>query len=152
MSRNRLGAVFFILFSAYVCYEAWHLGVGTWRKPGPGFLSFYVGIVLGMVSLFVLFEAGKGKPRPGKRNGSRWGSSVCFLSLLGYVVLLKPLGFIPTTFLFISFLMKVVEGKSWRAAVLTASLVTLAAYGLFDVGLKSSLPRGVMDSVGLVGS
>jgi putative tricarboxylic transport membrane protein len=149
MSRNRLATVFFVLFSAYICFEAWHLGVGTWRKPGSGFLSFYVGMVLGILALVVLFEAGEAKPRPGKGHGSWRGSSFSFLSLLGYVVLLKPLGFIPTTFLFMLFLIKGVEGKTWRAAVLTALLVTAAAYGLFDIGLKSSLPKGVMNALGL---
>jgi putative tricarboxylic transport membrane protein len=147
MSRNRIAGIFFILFSSYICIESYHLGIGKWRKPGPGFLTFYAGMILCGLALVIFFDKGKGK---GPEGPFPWrGGGLCLLALLAYVLLLNPLGFIPTTFLFIAFVIRFVERKRWVVSIFTALTSALAAYGLFDVCLKSQLPRGIMGLLGL---
>ncbi len=69
---------------------------------------------------------------------------ICFFSLGAFALLLKPLGFLSTTFLFIGFFLKVVERKGWVTAALTALAVALASYGLFEICLQSQLPTGIL--------
>ncbi len=144
--RDRFPAIFLFFFSLYVCLESSHLGVGNFRRPGPGFLSFWSGVALGILSLLVLFHGWKGKADDEESIApASWkGRMFCFLSLLVFVFILDTLGFILTSFLFMGFLTKVVEKKSWAISGLFALVVALASYGLFQIGLQSQLPTGIL--------
>ncbi len=147
--KDRLPAIFLIAFSAYVCFESLRLGFGSWRKPGPGFLSFWSGAVLGSLALASLLDVRKIEGNESKGRASWKGAVFCFLALVAYTLLLNPLGFIPTTFLFVTFIVRMVEGKSWVAAILLALGAALGSHILFDISLKSQLPRGIMEILGL---
>ena len=138
-----------IAFSAYVCFESLRLGFGSWRKPGPGFLSFWSGAVLGSLALASLLDFRKIEGHGSKGRVSWKGEVFCFLALVAYALLLNPLGFIPATFLFVTFIVRRVEGKSWGAAILLALGAALGSYILFDISLKSQLPKGIMEILGL---
>jgi putative tricarboxylic transport membrane protein len=148
--RNIFAAIFFLFFSLYICFESLRIGFGSWHKPGPGFLAFWSGIVLGCLALVTMFENGKANEGSESSAQVSWRGRVsCFLALLAYVVLLNPLGFLLTTFLFITFLVKVVEGRGWGAAMLMGSAMALGSYGLFELCLKSQLPMGILKLFGL---
>jgi putative tricarboxylic transport membrane protein len=139
-----------LFFSLYICFESLRIGFGSWHKPGPGFLAFWSGIVLGSLALVTMFENGKPKEEGESSGQVSWkGRATCFLALLAYVVLLNPLGFLLTTFLFITFLVKVVEGRSWCAAMIMGSATALGSYGLFELCLKSQFPMGILEYFGL---
>lgn len=145
--KDRFSTIFFFFFSMYISYESLNLGVGNIRKPGPGFFSFWAGVALGVLALVVLFLRWKLK-RNGEGSGEQisWrGRILSFISLLVFVLFLDKLGFIITTFLFIMFLIKVVERKGWVISTLVALAIALASYGLFEILLKSQLPKGILD-------
>jgi len=148
---SKFPPIFFFFFSSYICYQSTGLGLGSWRKPGPGFLSFWSGVVLGVLALVVLFQSWKLKEdeEESKTRSSWRGKILCFVSLLVFVLLLNTLGFIPTSFLFMGFLIKIVERKSWATAGLIAFAVALASYGLFEICLHSQLPKGILEFLGI---
>lgn len=150
-NRDKFPAIFFLFLSLFICFESLHLGLGHWRKPGAGFLSFWSGVALGILALVVLFQSWKLKGVGGEsRTKASWrGKIICFLSLLAFILLLNTLGFILTSFLFIAFLIKVVERKSWLTAGLIAFAVALASYGLFEICLQTQLPKGILEIVGI---
>jgi len=144
-SRDKFPAVFFLFLSSYICYESLLLGVGRLGKPGSGFFPFWSGVAIGILTLVILFQSWKLKAGKKESSQGSWREKmICFFSLLVFALLLKPLGFLSTTFLFIGFFLKAVERKSWVTATLTALAVALASYGLFEICLQSQLPKGML--------
>lgn len=143
--------IFFFLFSLYICFESSQLGLGNWRKPGPGFFSFWSAVAMGILGLLVLFQSCKLKEDGNKPlTGSPWnGKIICFLSLVVFGFILDTLGFLLSSFLFLAFLIKFVERKSWTTALLFSLAVALVSYGLFEICLQSQLPLGILEILGI---
>lgn len=127
--------------------EGIRLGVGTPRQPGPGFLPALVALVLAALALGLLLQpaaAPAAAPAPGGRR-----RLVIAVGALGaYAALLERLGFVPTTFLVMWFLVAVVGERRWAVAVGFAAATAAAAWLVFDVLLRAQLPRGLLPRLG----
>jgi hypothetical protein len=66
------------------------------------------------------------------------------LSLFAFALLLEPLGFIATAFLFAAFLFKAVERRAWSFALAAAVLISAASYVIFERWLQAQLPAGLL--------
>jgi hypothetical protein len=66
-----------------------------------------------------------------------------FVALLVYFVFLEYLGFVIMSFLLMAFCFIWVARQKWYTALFWAFVSIGLAYLLFDILLKSSLPRGV---------
>jgi putative tricarboxylic transport membrane protein len=66
------------------------------------------------------------------------------LGLIAYVLVLKPIGFILTTFLFVFYLMKFICKKRWSISIGTGVIFSLVSYGLFAYLLGTPLPKGYL--------
>jgi putative tricarboxylic transport membrane protein len=142
---DRWTGLFFTLFSIYICVESWKLKLGTFHRPGPGFLPFYAGIILGTFSLALVSLGFLRHPKEGT-SWESWGRILLVvLAIFGFTLLLEKFGFLPSTFLFICFLLRVVEKRGWGFSVGVALLVALASYVVFDVLLKAQLPAGLLE-------
>jgi putative tricarboxylic transport membrane protein len=144
---ERISGIFWLVFAVVVIIESYRLGLGTLHQPGPGFLFFWAAILLGIMALVILFRTGVNQKSAGSKifrsSQLNLGKVVLVLaSLFLYALLMDTLGFIPITFLFFIFLLKVVERKGWGVAILTSVVVTALAYLLFETWLKSQLPKG----------
>ena len=136
----------FALFSLYICVESVRLGLGTYQQPGAGFVSFCAGMILGALSLALIFLAffGRTIERETWHNPGR--ILLVFLAMLGFTLLLEWLGFILTAFLLIWFLLKVVEQRGWGFSVGVALVVAGTSYVVFDLWLRAQLPAGILGS------
>ena len=133
MKREDIGSsLFWLLLGAGVAYAGWDLGLGKLRDPGPGFMLFWVGLI--MVGLSLAIGAGALRRAP--------GAAVALWA--GYAYALERLGFFLTTVLVLIFLFKAIEPQRWTVAVAGAVLTALAAYGLFSLWLGAQLPRGAL--------
>ncbi len=134
----------FALFSLYVCVESVRLGLGTYHRPGPGFVSFLAGIILGVLSLalvsLVLFR----RTEKAQAWQNRGRILMVFLAMLGFTLLVEWLGFILTAFLLIWFLLKVVEQRGWGFSLGVALVVAGASHVVFDLWLRAQLPAGIL--------
>lgn len=151
VNRNWYSSLFFILLSAYACWESAGLGLGSFSKPGPGFFPFLAGLVLGSLGVVIFLGAwGSWTPSSDIRTGRiPWRPLVVtFLSLLGFRFVFKPLGFNFATLLFITIILRFVERKGWAISIGTAFAAALGAYTLFELGLQSQLPNGPFDFFG----
>ena len=148
---DRVPGVFFILLSILACHQAIGIGLGSFRHPGPGFLPFSAGALIGVLALWCLIQSMVPK---GSRKGedsaedveeglSRLKLVLVCLSLFVYTIAVSWLGFILSTFLFVLFIFCVVEPqRGWRIA-LNAILITVGNYILFVVWLRVNLPKGI---------
>lgn len=136
-----------LILSVAICVESWRLSIGGFHQPGPGFLLFFAGALLGILALISLVQSLK-EIEP--KGPAIWvGVSFLKLGLLVgvlflYTILLPKLGFLLGTFLLLLFLFRVVEPYRWRK-VFFASLLTIGViYGFFVIILESRLPKGLL--------
>jgi len=146
---DRVSGIFWFLFSVFVSIESYRLGLGTLHQPGPGFLSFWTSVAMGIISIGVLarawtpMEAGERKsPIFGKENLLK--IPFVLLSLFLYAFFMEVLGFIPVTLLLFIFLLGMIERKKWRLTIFVSIVVTGISYLLFEVWLKAQLPKGLL--------
>ena len=66
-----------------------------------------------------------------------------FAALVAYFLFLEYLGFVIVSFLLMFFLFLWVGRQRWYVAFLSAVICIGLAYVLFEILLKSNLPRGV---------
>jgi hypothetical protein len=144
INTDRWTGLFFILFSLYVCFESWRLGIGSLFRPGAGFFPFCSSLLLGALSLTVIVFTFRGKPE----NAESWmdmGNTVTVsLAVLGFALLLIPLGFVATTFLFIFFLLRAIEGRGWLFSAAAAVFISGGFYVVFGIWLQAQFPPGIL--------
>ena len=148
---DRISGTFWFLFSVFVGYHSYRLGLGTLRMPGPGFLFFWTAIFIAVLSLIDMGRSLK-EAREEVKAGTAGRSNVTkvvlvLLSLFLYVVLIERLGFVLVTLLLFLFLLAVIERKKWSFAVVVSVIVTALSYLVFEAALKSQLPKGLLGSL-----
>ncbi len=147
---DRISGIFWLLFSILVSAESYRLGLGSLHKPGPGFFFFWTGVVLGLLSLIVILRT-SGEKKRSEDQGTLSGkvkSTKIILVLVGlflYALLMETMGFLIVSFLLFLFLLGIVEKKKWFPTLWVSLVVTLMTYIIFEIGLRSQLPKGILE-------
>lgn len=145
---DRWSSIFWLVLSTGVCIRAYQLGLGDMRNPGPGFLFFGAGVILGGLSLLVLVPAFSGpvledwKMTFGNVNWKKVAAIIA--ALVGYGLALESIGFLISTVLFIGFLLAFVGAKRWFVVIAVSVVSTAVLYVLFVILLQSGMPRGIL--------
>ena len=147
--HNRIAAIFFLVVGVFFAVYARSVEIGSWNDPGPGFLPFWSGLTLSLMSIVLLFASSARKAwatRPSffPRSDSWKRVLATFLALIAYNLLLSPLGFTLMTFLFLAFLIKFIFPQTWMRTLLVAVLGSLIARVLFINFLETQLPKGFL--------
>ena len=149
---DRVSGSFWFLFCLFIIWQSYKLGLGNLYQPGPGFLFFWTGIVVAIMSLVVVMQSfrvegtDEAKEAPtGKRTVAKVISVL--VALFMYAALMEYLGFFIVTLLLFIFLLGVIERKKWWFAILVSAAVTLFAYLVFETALQSQLPKGILGSL-----
>ena len=142
-----------MVFGSLFVIGAWQQGLVKKGVPGPGFLPFICGIALIGISLMVLIvalgkdknknreEAGLEKFFPERESGRRVAFALTAPIL--YAIVLPYLGFLLTTFVFMLFMLRLMEPQKWYKVFLVSFFTALLAYLLFGA-LEVQLPRGIL--------
>jgi len=147
---DRISGLFWLLFSIFGSYHSYKLGLGTLYAPGPGFLFFWTGIVIGLLSLTVILASFR-KLSDSKVKETIFGKGnvtkvpFVLVSLFLYCLLMERLGFLIVTLLLFLYLLGVIEKKRWSFTVVVSFIVTIISYLVFEVGLQSQLPKGLLE-------
>lgn len=139
------GAFFWVAVGVLACYGASQLGLGNVAEPGAGFIFFWSGLVLMILSLIVLADSIRSSedtvhvmPR------INWPKiALVLFSLLLYAFFLERLGFVLTTFVLMSFLLGCIEVTGWFRSLCVACAAALTSYAMFELWLKIRLPKGI---------
>ncbi len=149
-SRNydRLAALFFLIVGISFALYSRSVEIGNWNRPGPGFLPLWGGLTMMAMSLAFLLKTMSRRvlrnAHPFFPERDSWKRVLLtFSALVGYNLLLSPLGFGLTTFLFVFFLVKAIFPQGWRRTVTIAILGSVASHLLFIEFLETQLPRGI---------
>ena len=148
---DRWSACFWIGISVAVCIHSVNLGVGSFREPGVGFLFFWAGVTLGVLSLLLLLKSRQDLKKADAKDPwalfreIRWLKMAAVLAALGvYALFFEWLGALISTALFIGFLMQTIEPKRWYIALTVSIVSTFSIYILFKVILNVRLPMGIL--------
>jgi putative tricarboxylic transport membrane protein len=146
---DRISGIFWLLFSAFISIESYRLGLGNLHQPGPGFIFFWTAIAMGTLSIAVFIRAwleektgGRESPVFGKENVLK--IILVLLSLFLYAFFMEALGFMPVTLLLFIFLLGMIEKRRWMFTIFVSVAVTGISYLVFEIWLKSQLPKGIM--------
>ncbi len=133
---------FFFLLGMITCFFSFRIGLGKPSHPGPGFMPFLAGLLLAALSFVLWLQV-----LLSRMNG-RWpikfrlkNISIILMAMVGYGFLLDRIGFILVTFIFVTLLIRLVEPQSWTKSILAGIFSSGASYLLFEILLKSQLPR-----------
>jgi hypothetical protein len=145
---------FWIGIGVIICILARKVDLGFLREPGSGFIAFIVGLSLSVLGLVMVLSRIYSKVPMGAGPVAIQafrGVPVLLLLftisvLLAYGFFLETLGYNVTTFLLMwtLFYLFYEKGKSRLGLSLLVSLATTAVtYLVFEVWLRSQLPRGI---------
>jgi len=145
LTAGAAGALFWVAVGILVCYGATRLGLGSVTEPGSGFIFFWSGLILVLLSLMVLAESVRSSEDTVQEMGEmNWAKiALVLLSLLLYAFFLERLGFVLTTFVLLSFLLGWIEGINWARSLAIASAAALASIAVFELWLNIRLPKGI---------
>lgn len=117
-----------------------NLGLGSPSQPEPGMWPFIVSLVVLVLALAQL-AVGRGGGDGEKFSRFSLSTLYGFGTLLGLAFLMPVIGFeIPSLLLSLVW-MKFLGGETWRSAVIYSLLVVAAFYGIFVLGLGTSIPH-----------
>jgi len=138
-------AFFWIAAGLLACYGATRLGLGSVTEPGAGFIFFWSGVVLVILSLVVLIDSIRSSEAAAHDIGEmNWIKiTLVLVSLVLYAFFLEKLGFILTTFFLLSFLLSCIEDTNWIRSLGVAGVAAMACYAIFELWLKIRLPKGL---------
>lgn len=143
INKNSLysaGVVFMIGSGAIV--KSLQYSIGTAERLGPGAFPLIIGVLLLLLSVFLLFERQDGDVK--ETDGSSafeirgWGM-VC-IGAVAFIVLGKNGGLIPATFASVFLAALGDRDNTWISAAKLALGVTVFAVSVFHYGLKMPIP------------
>ena len=144
-TNDTLSASVLLLVSILICIGSlYSLPYGAFKLPGPGFLPFWSGLLLGLMSLGLLVRS---ISRSRRSIGNLFSGGLrkplfIFCSLLAYSLLFQTLGYVLCNFLFTASTVLLLERRRF-VAFMTGSITAFASYLVFDIFLRIPLPKGV---------
>ena len=141
--------VFLLVLSGFVIWVALEMPPSSTFGPGAGFLPFWLGVLLAVLAT-ILFVSAWRRQATQKENESVFpGKQALFaiasvlVGLAVYILLIEVLGYLLDTFLFIVFLMKVVEREKWPLTLMVAVGTTAVLFITFQFLLQITLPSNM---------
>lgn len=143
---DKISGLFWLILGVIVMAASYRLGLGSLRRPGPGFFFFWAGLFMGVLASIVLVQAWASRRAAVSEplfQGRNIRKIVLVLaSVFLYAIFIERAGFLAVTFLLFIFILGFMERKGAFFAVIASLLVTASAYLIFKVLLQSPLPTG----------
>jgi len=139
-----------LILSGLICWGSLFLPYGNIRNPGPGFYPLWLGIILGAMSVGLIWKTSRQKEgartlRDILAEKVRWEKVLWVLiTLVLYAALMDFLGFLIATFLLMAFLLRFIEPQPWRTVFLWTLVGSLGSYLIFEMWMKLRLPKGFL--------
>jgi putative tricarboxylic transport membrane protein len=140
---DRIGAVAMLIFGLFWVWIASGLGLTRDGGPGPGFFPLVLGLIVATLAAINIL-----RPEVDRIELPQLRRILLILAaLVGYAILLEPLGYVVSTALLLLFLFAALaERRQWWQPV-SALVVSCATYYVFRLVLSVPLPPDPLDLV-----
>jgi putative tricarboxylic transport membrane protein len=151
-NTDQSSSLFWLVIGTGIALCSLKYGIGTFREPGPGFITFFGGVILILLSLGLFLSSFRDREGQGGFK-SLWadletGKVLYVIALLvAYIFLLKPVGFLISTFFLLFLLFRVKGSYRIKTIFLMSFLVTVGSYIIFEIWLKAQLPKGILERI-----
>ena len=111
--------------------------------PGPGFLPYWLGLVLTALALCLVISAVRSRDQLAKAKTTGPGSGRAMLAaggLFGMVAALDTLGFVTSFALLSFFMVYIVEKRSLGGAIAVSAAITFGFFLIFRLIIPLPLP------------
>lgn len=151
MSRyDRKSGIVLLIISALLCYGAVRLGIGALRNPGAGLLPLITGLIIGVLSIPLVFGRSVPSTSPSPPAEpfftSRAGLFLGVLVLFG--VFVERAGFLICTFFGVIIMLRANGMRRYSYVFLASTLICISIFLLFDKILGVRLPWGILGFLG----
>jgi len=149
MSKEEGSSLVWLGLAILICIGSLRLSLGSFQNPGPGFFPFIAGLVVGVLSVMVYFQARRAASSAKETKQPLWTNPggvkkvvLTTIALLVYAIGMDYLGFLISTFIFFVFLLRTIEPQRWGLVILESLLASGISYVIFEIWLQAQLPRG----------
>jgi putative tricarboxylic transport membrane protein len=115
---------------------------------GIAFLPLSMSIAIGILAVVLLVGILRGKEKIQDKPICEKGGAVRVVTvvaiLLGYIILIEAIGYVPSTFLFFFAMVFILGKERILKTLLTSAAFTFFLYAIFQLWLKSPLPTSFL--------
>jgi putative tricarboxylic transport membrane protein len=145
---DRIFSIICLGLSAWLIWESMKYDYMTTYTPGPGFHPFWLGICLGLLSFYLIFDTFRRtatkedlqSPLPEKKALIRVGLILLITAVLA--LLMTRLGFVLSSFIFVALTLSIMEKFKIVKSVLYSAAISASVFLIFRYWLEVELPRG----------
>lgn len=143
---DQLTGIIMFVFAVAVIEGARRMPPSGTFGPGAGFLPFWLGAAMAILSVILLVNATREPAHTSGRSPFPKGRAILSIletvgALAAFISLLETLGFLLATGLLTAFLLRVVERERWVTTVTVAVANAVGLYIVFQKFLGVSLPK-----------
>ncbi len=143
MTTDRVSGSMLIIFSLLVIWESRILPLGTFRQPGPAYIPIVLASLLLLCGVFLIAAGGRRAPALSSIPWVEWRHALAIFAAGVFAALgIERLGYRLTVVLVLSFMLKVVERRSWALTAALAFVLAFGSFYLFHTLLRVPLPLG----------
>jgi len=147
MKRDKKALFIWLGISLFFIEESLRLGLGRFNAPGPGFLPFWVALIVGILTVIELARRSPKKESNGDTKALIQQDGLgkilyLLIFLFAYPILLDKIGFFLCTLLFTGACLRIIGGIRWVIVIVLSILITVFAYLLFVTWLQIIFPEG----------
>ena len=151
--KDLIGGIFFFIFGLFLGFESLQLQVWVESQPSEGFFPLAIASIIAVLSLVSIIKELVSSVFRGKEDflGKQEEKAVSnfravsyTMTLLIYVALMEGVGFLISSSICITFILKYLEGRGWKIAIFAGVTSTIMSYLLFVHFLKVPLPKGFL--------
>lgn len=139
-------AILVAIFSLFLLWKAYEID-GFSALSSAGALPMGAAAVMVITSLTIAWNTLKSPKSPTEtvaRDILPFDVWIGIVLIIAYAVLLVPLGFLPTSFLFLMLLTKALSGRSWFFCSWTSAASLIVIYLVFRIIFQVIMPEGIV--------
>jgi len=148
-------ALLFLIFGAGVMWDSWRIGA-RWGDEGPqaGYFPFYVGMLIVISALFILYGALTSKSEEAREPFVRWGQLkmvlIVFIPTIIYVFLIDNpwygFGIYEPSVVFIAVFMRFLGKYRWPTIAAVSLGIIFVFFLMFEIWFQVPLPKGPIEA------
>lgn len=141
---------FLFFLGVFICRSSLQMDYGEIAQPGSGFLPFWCGIFICIISLGLIIQQLWKRENVSKKAGKIFHGIdplkplTIVATLVLYGLFFERIGFILSNLIFLVLIFRVVWKKGWSFILSASILISFVFYLILQVLMKVNLPQGIL--------